>query len=161
MQNLLIKVRSNMLIYLTHNMALPLLTFIKKPQKFPYSSHQLKQFPAGSLGNDFINMLQEKKFELLPNYVKHDIKHLLLQYDPTCEDEVCLQCFMLGNGLHSFPVIAAVVYGFITMPECWGKFKTAYQRGNKSTCIKGWQLFNLLHQPTQSLIFKINNYEKK
>ena len=160
MHKTIIKFRANLLVYLTHNMALPVLRIIRHPQLFPYNSQQLQQFPAGSLGKDLIKMQQEKKLQLLPYYAKHDIKHLLLQYDTTDEGEVCLQCFMLGNRHLSFPVFITVVFGFIAMPEYWSSFFKAYQRGKKSRQINGWPWFALLHLPTQLLINTINEREK-
>jgi ubiquinone biosynthesis protein Coq4 len=157
---ILTKLRSNVLVFLTHNMALPMLRFIRRPQMFPYSSAELKAFPAGTLGHDLIHFLHRKNLKLLPHYARHDIKHILLQYDTTGEGEVCLQCFMLGNGHLSFPVAATVLYGFVTMPEYWKKFRIAYRRGRQSIPIKNWQWFSILGQSTQSLINKINNNAK-
>ena len=153
---LFISLRSNLLVFLTHNMALPMLRFIRRPQAFPYSSHTLSQLPAGTLGYDLIHFLHTKNLKLLPHYAKHDIKHILLQYDTTDEGEVCLQCFMLGNGHISFPVIATVLYGFVTMPEYWQKFKIAYRRGKQTIPIKNWKWFSILQETTESLIHKIN-----
>lgn len=153
---ILIKWRSKLLVYLTHNMALPVLRLIRKPKVFPYTAEQLKCFPSGSLGNDLVNFLEEKNLQLLPHYAKHDIKHILLQYDTTDDGEVCLQCFMLGNGHISFPVAATVLYGVITMPEHWTKFGAAYRRGKKAIAIANWHWFEILHEPTISFIKKIN-----
>jgi ubiquinone biosynthesis protein Coq4 len=141
-------------------MALPMLRFIRRPQVFPYTTKQLGEFPVGTLGNDLIHFLENKNLKLLPHYAKHDVKHILLQYDTTGEGEVCLQCFMLGNGHISFPVAATVLYGFITMPEYWKKFGVAYRRGKNSIPIKDWAWFSILQEPTQSLIHKINNNAK-
>lgn len=157
---ILTRLRSNLLVFLTHNMALPLLRFIRRPKLFPYTQAQLAAFPAGTLGYDLVHFLQRKKLKLLPHYAKHDIKHILLQYDTTDEGEVCLQCFMLGNGHISFPVAATVLYGFVTMPEYWKKFRMAYRRGKSSIPIKNWRWFSILEQSTQSLIYKINNNAK-
>ena len=157
---MLIRLRSNLLVFLTHNMALPMLRFIRRPMIFPFSAAALKSLPAGTLGFDLICFLERKKLKLLPHYVKHDIKHILLQYDTTDEGEVCLQCFMLGNGHISFRVAATVLYGFVTMPEYWKKFRIAYLRGKNSIPIKNWQWFSILQQPTQSLILKINYHAK-
>ena len=154
------RLRSSLLVFLTHNMALPMLRFIRRPQLFPYTSAELRAFPAGTLGYDLVHFLHRKNLKLLPHYAKHDIKHILLQYDTTDEGEVCLQCFMLGNGHISFPVAATVLFGFVTMPEYWKKFRTAYRRGKKSIPIKNWQWFSILEQSTQSLIYKINNDAK-
>lgn len=158
MHKTIIKFRSKLLVYLTHNMALPVLRIIRKSPIFPYSSLQLRLFATGTLGHDLINMLDEKQLKLLPHYAKHDIKHLLLQYDTTDEGEVCLQCFMLGNKHLSLPVIATVVFGFTTMPEYWSKFIKAYQRGKNSTAINKWPWVQLLHLPTKALISKINTH---
>ena len=155
MYKLIIKLRSALLVYLTHRMALPVLRVIRKAEIFPYSRAELKNFPAKTLGRDLVDFLDDKKLELLPYYARHDIKHILLDYDTTDEGEGCLQCFMLGNGHISFPVIATVLYGFITMPEYWGSFKKAFARGRNSKAIADWKWFEILEEPTASLIRKI------
>ena len=151
MYKLIIKIRSELLVYLTHRMALPVLRIIRKPEIFPFTTDELEKFPEASLGKDLVDFLDEKELELLPYYARHDIKHILLDYDTTDEGEGCLQCFMLGNGHISFPVIATVLYGFVTMPEYWISFKRAYKRGKKSIPIAGWRWFEILHQPTKFL----------
>ena len=118
-----------MLVLLTHGFALPVLKLIRKPQKFPWSESELLALPVGTLGRELIEYLSLKNLKLLPYYARHDIKHILLQYDTTDEGEVCLQCFMLGNGRISFPVVATVIFGMITMPEHWFAFKKAFARG--------------------------------
>ncbi len=138
------KLRSAVLVYLTHKMALPLLKLIRKPVVFPYTADELKCFPANTLGNDLVNFLEVKELHLLPYYAKHDIKHILLRYDTTDEGEVCLQCFMLGNRHISFPVLATVLYGIFTMPEYWRSFKKAFKRGQKYLPIEKWEWFELL-----------------
>jgi ubiquinone biosynthesis protein Coq4 len=148
--------RSRLLVFLTHNMALPLLRYIRKPERFPYSKEELKQFPVNTLGRRLVDFLEEKGLELLPYYARHDMKHILLGYDTTDEGEGCLQCFMLGNGHISFPVLATVLYGVLTMPEYWQSFAVAFKRGRKSTKISGWKWFEILEEPTVILVNKIN-----
>lgn len=156
MYKFIIKLRSNLLVYLTHRMALPVLRIIRKPEIFPYSRESLKQFPEKTLGKDLIDFLEVKQLELLPYYARHDIKHILLDYDTTDEGEGSLQCFMLGNGHVSFPVLATVLYGFVTMPEYWGSFRRAFHRGKKAVSIADWKWFEILDQPTNELKLKIN-----
>lgn len=160
MYKIIAKLREHLLVYLTHQMALPLLKRIRKPKKFRYTRTDLHQLPEGTLGRDLIKMLDEHQLQLLPYYVKHDIKHVLLGYDTTGEGEVCLQCFMLGNRHLSFPVMATVLFGLFTMPEYWPVFIKAFQRGRKSIVIENWQWFSLLELPTQSLMQQINSHEK-
>lgn len=156
MYKFVIKIRSAVLVYLTHRMALPVLKLIRKPELFLYSKDQLQQFENGTLGKDLVNFIEEKDLELLPYYARHDIKHILLEYDTTDDGEVCLQSFMLGNGHISFPVMATVMYGFFTMPEHWSKFRGAFKRGRNATVISNWQWFKLLGKPTSILKAKIN-----
>jgi ubiquinone biosynthesis protein Coq4 len=151
----IIKIRSQILVYLTHHMALPFLKFVRRPLKFPYTSETLKNMSKGTLGNDLHLFLEEKKLDLLPYYAKHDIKHILLGYDTTDEGEVCLQCFMLGNKHLSFPVTATVLYGFFTMPEYWKKFIEAYKRGAKANSLSNWQWFTIIEEQTHLLKQKI------
>ena len=155
MYRLIIKIRSAILVYLTHKMALPLLKLLRKPELFPYTKEQLQQFKEASLGKDLVNFINEKKLELLPYYAKHDIKHILLGYDTTDDGEVCLQCFMLGNRHLSFPVMATVLYGCFTMPEHWKKFWQAFIRGSHAERISSWKWFEILEIPTKVLQQKI------
>ncbi len=159
MHPLISKLRSKLLVSLTHQLALPILKLIRSPQKFEFTKEALYQLPEGTLGRELVTMLDKKNLKLLPYYAKHDIKHILLQYDTTDEGEVCLQCFMLGNHHLSFPVLATLVFGMVTMPEYWKKFNHAYQRGSRCKPIEGWQWFSLLDQSTQLLIHKINENE--
>lgn len=108
-----------------------------------------------TLGKVLINFIEDKGLELLPYYARHDIKHILLEYDTTDEGEACLQCFMLGNRHVSFPVVATVLYGFCTMPEYWKKFSVAYRRGKAANTISSWDWFDLIPQPVNLLKEKI------
>ena len=157
MYKFIINIRSKVLVMLTHNLALPFLKIVRKPKPFPYNMDALNEFEQGSLGKDLAGFLALKDLKLLPYYAKHDIKHILLEYDTTDEGEVCLQCFMLGNGHLSFPVAATVLYGAFTMPEYWSKFKIAYNRGRQAAPIDKWEWFEILHEKTAALQSIINS----
>lgn len=151
MYKLLVQLRSRLLVFLTHNMALPVLKLVRRPELFPYSRTQLEHFPEGTLGRDLAVFLDNKNLQLLAYYARHDIKHILLDYDTTDEGEGCLQCFMLGNRHVSFPVIATVLYAVCTMPEYWSSFRKAYVRGREANRISAWKWFDLLWEPTAEL----------
>jgi len=139
MKKLLLKIRSAVLVFLTHKIALPLLKILRRPNVFTYSKEQLTFLPMGSLGRDLYEFLEARKLPLLKHYARHDLKHVLLGYDTTDEGEACLQSFMLGNGRVSFPVLATVIYGFITMPEHWKQMRQAFKKGKQSISIHGWK----------------------
>lgn len=153
-----VKLRSALLVFLTHHIALPVLKLIRRPRLFPYTRQQLLQMDEGTLGRQLIHMLDSNDLHLLPYYAKHDIKHILLGYDTTDKGEVCLQCFMLGNGHISFPVFFTVLFGIVAVPEHWISFIKAYKRGKQSSRIDGWQWFDILHEPVVLLQEKINQH---
>jgi ubiquinone biosynthesis protein Coq4 len=114
--------------------------------------------PHGSLGNDLYHFLEKRNLPLLKHYARHDLKHVLLGYDTTDEGEACLQSFMLGNGRISFPVLATVLYSFVTMPEHWKKMKQAYRLGKKGNSIHGRLWNELLPEQTEQLRREIFNH---
>jgi Coenzyme Q (ubiquinone) biosynthesis protein Coq4 len=157
MKQYIIKIRSSILVLLTHKIALPLLKKVRKATMFNYSELELYMLPAGSLGNDLYHFLEKRNLPLLKHYARHDLKHVLLNYDTTDEGEVCLQSFMLGNGRISFPVLATVVYGFITMPEHWKKMKEAFREGKRCTSFHNWKWNELVQVQTVELRNRIFN----
>ena len=151
MKRIIIQWRSALLVFLTHQMALPLLRLLRREEKFPYSMQELASMPAHTLGNALHDFLAERKLDLLPFYARHDMKHILLEYPTTDEGEGCLQYFMLGNGHVSFPVLATVLYCGITMPGHWAVFRKAYRRGRAAQSLDGWDWFAVVHQPVEQL----------
>jgi hypothetical protein len=155
MLTLLKQLRMKILVTLTHNVALPLLKIFRKTRPFPYSVDQIREFQPGTLGRDLHDFLSAKELSLLSHYSRHDLKHIVLQYDTTEKGEACLQSFMLGNGRVSFPVLATVIYAFLTMPEYWKDMREAYALGSKCPSIHNWDWNNLLTENTQTLRSKI------
>ena len=157
MKKSIIKIRETIHVFLTHKIALPMLKLVRRPNEFTYSEDDLQLLAPGTLGNDLIMFLKQRNLPLLKHYARHDLKHVLLGYDTTEEGEACLQSFMFGNGRISFPVLATVMYSFITMPEYWSKMKEAFLQGKMSTPIHGWKWNELLKEPTEELRRKINS----
>lgn len=160
MKNILLKIRTAVLVFLTHSIALPLLKYFRRPVISDCTIDTLQALPAGTLGNDLNCFLQKRKLPLLPHYIRHDLKHVLLQYDTTDVGEACLQHFMLGNGRVSFPVLATVLYSRLTMPEYWGKMRTAYRQGKRSASFHNWRWNELLAVPTDELRKRIFSQSK-
>lgn len=155
MKKILKKARTKLLVFLTHGVALPMLKKWRKPQEFIHEKDDLRMFPEGSLGHDLLQFLEKRNLPLLSHYARHDLKHVLLDYDTTDEGEVCLQSFMLGNGRVSFPVLATVIYGWLTMPEYWKKMREAYRKGKQCPLIHYWPWNSIVWEPTIELRNKI------
>jgi hypothetical protein len=155
MKKVLIKLRRHLLVWLTHGIALPVLKLVRKKKPFPCTAAELRNMPAGTVGNDLIALLGRQQLHLLPYYEKHDIKHVVLGYAMTEEGEACMQCFMLGNGRISFPVVATVLYALVTMPEYWKKMNAAFQKGRRCPPVHQWNWFTLLPEQTLAVTQKI------
>lgn len=150
-KNIFARARTWLLVFLTHECALPVLKVFRRPAPFPYSLEELEALPVGTLGNTLVRFIHQKDLTLLVHYARHDLKHILLGYDTTDEGEVCLQSFMLGNGRVSFPVLATVLYGTFTMPEYWKPMRAAWMLGRRCPPIHGWDWFALLEEPVAAL----------
>lgn len=147
MKRILKKLRSNILVMLTHTIALPILKIVRRKKKFPYSMEQLSALPFETVGNELWQILNAHNLRLLPYYERHDIKHVVLNYPFTDEGEVSLQFFMLANGRVSFPVLATVIYGLVTMPEYYSSFKRAWQRGKQAKSLENMDWFGIMELP--------------
>ncbi len=158
MKKFLVKQRCKLLLFITHKMALPAIKNIRKKSVFPLSIEELKRLPDASLGNDLYNFITTRNLQLLSHYARHDLKHIVLNYDTTEAGEYCLQSFMLGNGRVSFPVLATVGFGLLLAPEHWKKMYISFCKGRKSNNIHNWKWFEILHLPTAELRNKIYNY---
>jgi len=149
-------IRCRFLVWLTHEIALPILKLVRKEKLFPYTVNDLYKMDQGTVGNDLLQFLHHRQLHLLAYYEKHDIKHLLLDYDTTEEGEICMQCFMLGNGHFSFPVGITVFFGMVATPEYWRKMITAYKRGRHAIKLYNWDWFALVPEQTDNIKALIN-----
>lgn len=123
--------RSKLLEFLTHKIALPLIGRFRNKPKFNFSMEQLLRFEDGTLGKDLALYLNKMNFKLLPNYEQHDCKHIILQYEMDEAGEARMQFYFLGNKHYSIPVISTCLITFFLMPEYWSQFYAEYQKGKK------------------------------
>lgn len=143
--------RKRLLVYLAHEIALPYFKLVRKGYHFPYALPQLQQLPDGTVGRELYRFFNDHDLQLLPHYEKHDIKHVVLGYPPTEEGEVCLQCFMLGNGRITAPVLFSVVVGLLILPDKWSSFRQAWIRGRRTPSLNRLNWFALVPQPLQQV----------
>lgn len=145
------QIREQILIFMAHKIGLPYFKLVRRKPSFPYTREKLAALPEGTVGRQLHQFFQHNELDLLPFYEKHDIKHVVLGYDATEDGEVCLQCFMLANGRCTIPVLIAVVYGLLTMPEYWHKFKHAWMRGRQNRSLKSINWFDLIPLQTEAV----------
>jgi hypothetical protein len=100
----------------------------------------LRKLEIGTLGKEIANCLDEHQLTLVPNYESHDLKHVLLDYEMTAEDEIRMQAFMIGNGNYSIPSFAIFIFGFLLLPELWRTFLTDFKNGKNTVPISNWSI---------------------
>ena len=101
---------------------------------------QLKTMPEGTLGKDIANCLENNDLKPVPGFESHDLKHVLLGFRMTPEDEIRMQAFMLGNGNYSLPCIAILLYGALWLPDCWTLLWSDFQRGRRALPVSDWDI---------------------
>lgn len=116
---------------LTHKITLPIILAARKKSEFKYSLEELLELPQGSLGQELASYLSKKGFKLIPGYVRHDCKHILLRYEMDEVGEGCMQFYFLGNRRYSLTVILSVVLCLILMPEHFKKFVNEFKKGRR------------------------------
>ena len=134
----------------------PIYKFVFRSFKAPFSMEQLQQMPEGTLGKDLHHFLKVNKLDILPLLHAHDVKHILLGYDTSLEDEVCLQFFDLGNRFYTLQAIVSSAAFIVILPESWAKFKEAFKRGRAAKPIGRLHFEKMLHISTQEL--RITNH---
>lgn len=100
----------------------------------------LRSLPDNTLGKQAANCLDENNLRIVPGYESHDLKHTLLNYKMTAEDEIRMQAFMLGNGNYTIPCFAILTYGVILLPDLWQTLYADFQKGRNSVPISNWTL---------------------
>jgi hypothetical protein len=117
--------------------------------RFPFSHNDLRIMPVGSLGWTVARYLDNRGFELVPEYEIHDLKHILYGYEMDAEGEVRLQAFLFGTGNYSLPVLGTVALGMVLMPDHLLHFAFDVLRGRFSGCDPDPCFDNLLHLPLE------------
>lgn len=122
---------------------------------------KLRDLEDGMLGKEIADCLDNHKLTLVPNYESHDLKHVLLDYKMTPEDEIRMQAFILGNGNYTIPCFAILVFGAILLPDLWSIFYQDYKKGRKSIPISSWKIEDYAKSNIHELRLKLNKPEKE
>ncbi len=101
---------------------------------------ELRKLDNGTLGKEIAVCLDNHRLTLVPGFESHDLKHVLLDYKMTAEDEIRMQAFMLGNGNYSIPCFTILTFGAILLPDLWPTFHQDYKKGQNAIPISGWKI---------------------
>lgn len=128
------------LIKLSFDFSVSTIERFSKMQKYQEQVDELRQLENGTLGREIANCLDEHNLTLVPKYESHDLKHVLLGFKMTPEDEIRMQAFMIGNGNYSIPAFAIFFFGAILLPDVWSKFYADFKKGRKTIAISSWTI---------------------
>ena len=106
----------------------------------------LRSFENGTLGKEIANCLDSRDLTLVPGFESHDLKHVLLNFKMTAEDEIRMQAFMIGNGNYSLPSFAILIYGILLLPDLWLRFYKDFKKGRKTTPVSRWTIEKYAHK---------------
>ena len=114
--------------------------FFSKMEPYEQKVSELRSLENGTLGKEIAECLDNHNLTLVPKYESHDLKHVLLNYQMTAEDEIRMQAFMIGNGNYSIPSFAILIFGAILLPDLWLTFYSDFKKGKKSIRISEWTI---------------------
>jgi hypothetical protein len=129
--------------------------FFSKMEPYKRKVLELKKLENGTLGKEIAECLDEHNLTLVPKYKSHDLKHVLLNYEMTAEDEIRMQAFMVGNGNYSIPSFAILIFGAILLPDLWRTFYSDFKKGRKSIRISEWSIEKYANRNLNELRYEL------
>lgn len=114
--------------------------YFSKMDKYHKQVTKLRNLEKGTLGKEIANCLDNHNLTLVPKYESHDLKHVLLDYKMTAEDEIRMQAFMVGNGNYSIPSFTILTFGAILLPDLWKTLYADFKKGKETIEISEWTI---------------------
>ncbi|MCH2032298.1 MAG: ubiquinone biosynthesis protein COQ4 [Tenacibaculum sp.] len=128
------------IIKLSFDLSVSIIELFSKMEPYKKKVSELRKLEDGTLGKEIAKYLDYNNLNLVPQYESHDLKHILLNYQMTAEDEIRMQAFMIGNGNYSIPSFAILTFGAILLPDLWATFYSDFQKGKKTIGISEWTI---------------------
>ncbi len=107
-----------------------------RKRKQHYTFEDYANMPQNSLGKTYHTWLNEAQLSFKPNLVRHDLKHVLLEYRTEMSDELRITAFLIGNRCYNPLSIAYLGLCLCIVPEAIKWLYNDFKRGRKSTCLK-------------------------
>ena len=118
---------------------------------------QMRNLPSNTIGNDLAKMLDENNLKLIPTSENHDLKHLILGYGMTTQEEIKMQAYLLGNGSRKLTCVLFLSSGLL-FPSLWKEYYQAYKKGKIAPSILKLSLEDCMKLQTNDMRkkYKIN-----
>lgn len=128
------------IIKLSFDFSILVIEFFSDMKPYKEKVASLRTLEEETLGKEIANCLDRYELNLVPKFESHDLKHVLLGYKMTPEDEIRMQAFMIGNGNYSIPSFSILIFGAILLPDLWKVFYNDFKKGKNTIAISNWQI---------------------
>lgn len=118
----------------------------RKRKAWGISTESLVRYPPGSLGKALGDFLAHEKLQPIAKLERHDVFHILLDYQTDLKQEAGLYFFLFGNGKKSFFAIGTVLFAACMFPEHWPYLYRQYKRGKEAYPIVSLKFQEFLHE---------------
>ena len=105
-------------------------------RNWKYTMNDFHNMPKNSLGYGLYEYLNKTNLTFKPNLIRHDIKHILLNYEMKMPDELKIHAFLIGNKNYNSMGIVYLIICVLIVPEIIPTLKKEYLRGKKAVCLK-------------------------
>ena len=110
----------------------------------------MRNLSENTVGNDVARMLDKKGLKLIPKFENHDLRHLILGYEMTTEDEIKMQMYLFGNGNYSISCLLFLCSGLL-FPNLWKSFYEEYKKGQNAPSILKLSVDSCMHEQTATI----------
>lgn len=152
---------SRRIIKVSFDFSVYIIEYFSNMEKYHAQVDELRLLEKGTLGREIADCLDSHHLTLVPKFESHDLKHVLLNYKMTEEDEIRMQAFMIGNGNYSIPSFAILFFGILLLPDLWSTLYTDFKKGRKSIKISEWTITDYSHRNLTELRFTLLKSEYK
>ena len=128
------------IIKVSFDFSISLIEFFSDMKPYKEKVSVLRKLDDGTLGKEIAICLDSYNLNLVPQFESHDLKHVLLAFKMTPEDEIRMQAFMIGNGNYSIPSFAIFIFGAILLPDLWTLFYEDFKKGRNTISVSNWQI---------------------
>ncbi|MBD3584100.1 hypothetical protein [Flavobacterium selenitireducens] len=142
---------SEKIIKLSFNFSVWFIEQFHDMKPFESKVAELRDLPKDTFGYQIAECLDSHNLKLVPKYESHDLKHVLLGYKMTPFDEIRMQAFMLGNGNHTIPCFAILIFGAILLPRKWKILYSDFEKGRNTKEVSTWTIEKYANQKIENL----------
>ena len=109
---------------------------ILRDRNWSFQLNDFMKMPINSLGRNLYDYLIKTDLSYKPNLIRHDMKHILLNYEMKMPDELKIHAFLIGNKTYNFMGIIYLIISTCIVPEIIPTLIQAYKRGKKAVRLK-------------------------